>query len=136
MITEAFIKGRCDFGKGKYAVVIVQGGTIVHQTAYCIGEEFPFEGGTLPADQYNCEIVAACYALDWCRRNGIKAVNIYANTNTCQKWYYRKEIPAERVLGKFYAEYAEGIDVYADYIPKKDVNQFNVLVNELAEKVK
>ena len=136
MITEAYIKGRCDYGIGKYAVVIVQGGELVHKVAYKVGAEFQFRGQTYEADQYNCEIVAACYAVDWCKRNGVKLLNIYANTLTCQKWYCMKEFPDERKLGLTYDEYARDIDVYASYIPKKEDNEFNVIVNRLAESVK
>lgn len=134
MITEAYIKGRCDYGIGKYAVVIVQGGELVHKIAYKVGKEFPFGGQTYVADQYNCEIVAACYAANWCKSNGVKALNIYANTTTCQKWYGNREFPDERELGNTFNEYAKDIDVYSEYIPKKDLNEFNVIVNKLAEK--
>ena len=133
MITEVYIKGRCDFGVGKYAVVIVQGGSVVHKLAYKVGGDFAFNGKTYHADQYNCEIVAACYAIDWCKRNGVKMVNIYANTATCGKWYYKREFPEERDLGGVFNDYAKDIDVYAEYIPKKEGGEFNVLVNELAE---
>ena len=136
MITEAYIKGRCDFGVGKYAVVIVEKGEIVHQVAYKVGEEFTFNGAMYKADQYNCEIVAACYACDWCKRTARELLNIYANTNTCQKWYYRREFPDGRELGKVFSEYADGIQVYADFIAKNSDNEFNVLVNRLAEECK
>ena len=132
MITEAYIKARCGNGVGKYAVVIVQQDVVIHKVAMRIGETFTVNDETLVADQYNCEIIAACYALDWCKRNNINSVNIYANTNTCQKWYYRKEIPQERTLGLFYDKYSDCMDVYADYIPKKDTNVYNVMMNDMA----
>lgn len=118
MIAEAYIRGRCDDGVGKCAVVIAEGGETKLRRTWEVGASFPFNGREIIADQYNCEIVAACYVLDWCRRNGVKAVNIYANTPTCQKWYYRRAFPKERELGHTFNDYAVGIDVYADYIPK------------------
>ncbi len=134
MITEIYVKGRCDFGKGRYAVVIVESATIIHQISHVIGNSFSYNGQEILADQYNSEIVAVCYGLQWCKQHGSKAVNIYANTNICQKWYYRKEIPEGRVLRGAFLAAADGIDVYADYIPKNDTkNEFNMLVNRLAE---
>jgi len=135
MITEAYIKGRCDYGVGKCAVVIVEGGKLKHQAAWKVGESFEFGGKSLAADQYNCEIIAACYVLDWCRKNERKFLNIYTNTKTCQKWYYRREFPEERELGKTFNEYAAGIDIYADYIPKNSRSEGNMLVNDLATSV-
>ncbi len=134
MITEIYVKGRSDFGKGRYAVVIVEAAQIIHQMSYVIGKTFNYNGQEILADQYNSEIVAVCYGLQWCKQHGSKAVNIYANTNTCQKWYYRKDIPDERILKEAFVAAADGLDVYADYIPKNNTkNEFNVLVNNLAE---
>lgn len=134
MITEIYVKGRCDFGKGRYAVVIVESATIIHQISHVIGNSFSYNGQEILADQYNSEIVAVCYGLQWCKQHGSKAVNIYANTSICQKWYYRKEIPNERVLRGAFLAASDGIDVYADYIPKNNTeNEFNMLVNRLAE---
>lgn len=134
MITEIYVKGRCDFGKGRYAVVIVEAAKVIHQVAFAIGKTFPYNGQELVADQYNSEIVAACYGLQWCKQYGSKLVNIYSNNNICQKWYYRKDIPNDRILRDAYLAAADGIDVYADYIPKNNTeNEFNVLVNNLAE---
>ena len=90
----------------------------------------------LKADQYNTEIVAVCYALQWCKANGKKIVNVYCNTNTCEKWYYRNEIPEERIIRESFLECAQNIDVYAEYIPKNSENEFNLLVNEMAQKAK
>lgn len=136
MITEIYIKGRCDHGIGKYAVVIVEAAKVIHKVAYRVGKSFPYNGQELVADQYNCEIVAACYGLQWCKRYGSKSVNIYANTNSCTKWYSRKDFPEERILSEAYKAAAEGMDIFADFVPKfADGNQFNDLVNQLAEKM-
>lgn len=136
MITEIYVKARCDFGSGKYAVVIVEGGVVIHKVAFVIGKEFPYKDVMLKADQYNTEIVAVCYALQWCKANGKKIVNVYCNTNTCEKWYYRNEIPEERIIRESFSECAQNIDVYAEYIPKNSENEFNLLVNEMAQKAK
>ncbi len=137
MITEVYVKGRCDFGQGRYAVVVVEAANVIHKIAYAIGKSFQYNGQEILADQYNCEIVAVCYALQWCKQNGKKSVNIYSNSNICQKWYYRKDIPEDRVLRDSFLAAADGLDIYADYIAKKDINnEFNVLVNQLAENVK
>lgn len=137
MITDIYVKGRNDFGNGKYAVVIVQGEDIVHKVAYYVGRSFGYKGQTLDADQYNMEIVAICYALKWCKNNNVLAVNIFCNTKTCQKWYYHGEIPESRVIRDSFFEMSKGIDIFADYIPKNDTdNEFNVLVNKLAETIK
>jgi hypothetical protein len=77
-------------------------------------------------------------------------VNIYANTTTAQSWYCLQRFPDGRVMGACYSDmvlkYYEHMNakdgkemkerLYADYIPKKDENEFNVLVNEMAKKVK
>lgn len=136
MITEAYIKGRCDNGIGKCAVVIVEGGVTKYHRAWFVGGSFPFNGKEIIADQYNCEIVAACFVMDWCKRNGVSIVNIYANTQTCQKWYYRRAFPQERELGQTFNDYAKGIDVYADYIPKSKQDKHNIMVNQLAESIR
>lgn len=133
---EIYIKARCDFGNGRYAVVCVEKGEVVHKVSHVIGKSFPYKEETLKADQYNSEIVAVCYALQWCKNRGVKLVNLYLNTNMCQKWYNRKEIPEERVLRDAFFEYSEGLDVYAEYIPKDNPNEFNRLVNEMAANVK
>ena len=153
MITECYIKGRYDFGSGRCAVVITedtkQGSIkqVLHKVAWKVPDEWEYNGETIEADQFNCEILAAIYALKWCMDNGKKLVNIYANTTTCQKWYFRGEFPdARQVMGKAYLEMMEDFQrkvdeeegqterevVFADYIPKNDANEFNKLVNDLA----
>lgn len=143
MITNCYIKGRFDFGVGKCAVVIVddvkpnEPQPILHQVAWKVPSEWEYNGEVIKADQQNCEILAATYAVQWCRNNGKKAINIYANTTTAEKWYYRDDFPESRSLGKAFIE-AHGldIDVYGCYMPKGNENTFNRLVNELAEKVR
>ena len=147
MITECYIKGRFDYGVGKCAVVIAENGEVVHQRGWTVPERWDYEGQLVEADQFNCEILAACYALKWCLENDRNLVNIYANTTTCQKWYFRGEFTeARKVMGKAYLDMADAFQskvdgmegdhvrdaVFADYIPKKSDNTFNLLVNELA----
>lgn len=132
MITECYIKGRFDFGVGKCAVVIVENDEVVYKRGWVIKESFLWDEQVIEPDQFNCEIVAATHAMRWCSDNQRKAVNLYANTSTCQKWYYRRDFPEGRFMGDAFNKFAEGIDVYADYIPKKDTNIYNLLVNELA----
>ena len=135
MITEAFIKGRFDFGKGKCAVVIVEEGEIVNQHSWAAPPTWQYDGVNIPCDQFNCEILAACYAAKWCLDNGRNALNIYANTTSCQKWYYRRDFPEERMMGKAFNDSAIGLDVFSEYVPKSDDGEFNQLVNELAMNV-
>ena len=149
MITECYIKGRFDYGVGKCAVVIAENGEIVHQRGWKVTNQWWYDGQLVEADQYNCEILAGTYALKWCMENGKKLVNIYANTNTCQKWYFRGEFPdARTAMGKAYLDMMDALQrqldssegthvreaVFAEYMPKKKDNMFNRLVNELAEK--
>ena len=156
MITECYIKGRYDYGMGKCAVVITEDvptgelKQVLHQAAWRTPDTWQYNGDTIEADQQNCEILAACYALDWCMKNGKQLVNIYANTETAQKWYLRGSFPEDRMMGNAYHktmhqydEYLERehgeviIDaIYADVIRKDDPNEFNQLVNRLAEQVK
>ena len=151
MITECYIKGRFDYGVGKCAVVIAENGEVVHQRGWKVTNQWWYDGQLVEADQFNCEILAATYALKWCFENDRKLVNIYANTTTCQKWYFRGEFPeARKVMGKAYLDmvdsyqskvdemegHAERDAVFADYIPKKSDNAFNALVNELALNVR
>ena len=151
MITECYIKGRFDYGVGKCAVVIAENGEVVHQRGWKVTNQWWYDGQLVEADQFNCEILAATYALKWCMENGRKLVNIYANSSTCQKWYFRCEFPEKRkVMGKAYTDMMDAMQrrldeeegeqvresVFAEYIPKKSDNMFNVLVNELAENVR
>jgi len=147
MITECYIKGCFDYGVGKCAVVIVEEGDIVNQHSWVVPPTWDYNGEVVEADQFNCEILAACYALKWCMENDRKLVNIYANTTTCQKWYFRGEFTeARKVMGKAYLDMMDALQhkvdetvghsvrevVFAEYIPKKSDNEFNQLVNELA----
>ena len=150
MITECFIKGRYDYGIGKCAVVIAEDGKVLHEVAWKVPDEWQYGGEAVKADQYNCEILAATYALQWCMEHDKQLVNIYANTTTAQSWYFLQRFPEGRVMGACYSDmvlkYYEHMNakdgkemkerLYADYIPKKDENEFNVLVNEIATKVK
>lgn len=155
MITECFIKGRYDFGVGKCAVVIVDDAPrgevqeLLHKAAWKVPDRWQYNGETVDADQFNCEILAAIYALNWCKDNGKGLVNIFSNLTTCQKWYYRLIFPADReAMAQAYVNAVDAfydamnktgtVDdrIYADYIKKSDSNPYNILVNELAEKVK
>ena len=157
MITECYIKGRYDYGVGKCAVVItedVQRGqekVVLHQVAWRTPESWQYGGETIVADQQNCEILAATYALQWCMQQKKNLVNIYTNTTTCQKWYFRGEFPESRkAAGRAYLEmmdaYMKRMDdlegnkvnerIFADYIPKNDKNPWNWLVNDIALNVK
>lgn len=151
MITEAYIKGRFDYGVGKCAVVIVEEGEIVKQHAWVVPPTWDYNGETVEADQFNCEILAATYALKWCMDNDRNLLNLYANTTSCQKWYFRGEFPdAREVMGKAYLEMMDALQrkvdekegktirevVFSEYIPKNDENIFNQLVNELAMKAR
>ena len=145
MITECYIKGRFDYGKGKAAVVIVEDSTLLHKVAWKVPDEWEYDGEVIVADQYNCEILAACYSLGWCMKNNKELVNIYANTKTAELWYGEQAFPQSRMaMGKaFYKAYDDfcaKMDakkyvhhrVYGDYIPKSDINEWNILVNEIA----
>ena len=156
MITDCYIKGRFDNGVGKCAVVIAEGVPkseemkVLHQVAWIVPAQWEYKGKVIVADQYNCEILAATYALQWCMEHDKQLVNIYANTATAQSWYCLQRFPEGRVMGACYSDmvlkYYEHMNakdgkemkerLYADYIPKKDENEFNVLVNEIATKVK
>ena len=156
MITDCYIKGRFDNGVGKCAVVIAEGvpkseeRKVLHQVAWIVPAQWEYKGKVIVADQYNCEILAATYALQWCMEHDKQLVNIYANTTTAQSWYCLQRFPEGRVMGACYSDmvlkYYEHMNakdgkemkerLYADYIPKKDENEFNVLVNEIATKVK
>ena len=137
MITEVYIKGRYDNGIGKCSVVIVDEQRVVHKVAWAVKDSWEYDGYVVEVDQYNCEILAAVYAVNWCRNNGRKVLNIYASTTSCQKWYYRCMFPDTRVMGKAYTD-AKGtdLDIYADFIPKSGPNEFNLLVNDMAEKAR
>ena len=156
MITDCYIKGRFDNGVGKCAVVIAEGvpkseeRKVLHQVAWIVPAQWEYKGKVIVADQYNCEILAATYALQWCMEHDKQLVNIYANTTTAQSWYCLQRFPDGRVMGACYSDmvlkYYEHMNakdgkemkerLYADYMPKKDENEFNVLVNEIATKVK
>lgn len=145
MITECYIKGRFDYGVGKCAVVIAENGEIVHQRGWKVPDSWNYYGEPVEADQFNCEILAATYALKWCMENDRKLVNIYANTTSAQKWYFRGEFTdARKVMGKAYIDMLKALqqkvdeteNVFAEYLPKQSDNMFNIIVNELAENTK
>lgn len=161
MITECYIKGRYDYGVGKCAVVITedvprgQEKVVLHQTSWAVPAEWQYAGVKIMADQFNCEILAACYALNWCMQNGKGLVNIYANTQTAYKWYSLLDFPDARAvmssayidMARKYCEYVDskfghqaGDVISADTIPKNTTSeqygQFNALVNQLAENVR
>ena len=157
MITECYIKGRFDYGVGKCAVVITedvprdQEKTVLHQVAWRVPESWQYGGETIEADQFNCEILAATYALQWCMQQKKPIVNLYFNTTTCQKWYLREEFPESRkAMAKAYCQaledYCCSMDgeagkqvnerVYVEFIKKDDKNVWNRLVNDIALNVK
>lgn len=151
MITECYIKGRCDWGVGKCAVVITEKGKLVHQVAWKVPESWSLNGETVEADQQNCEILAAIYAIKWCHQNKRGFLNMYVNTTTCQKWYMRMEFPKTReVMGGAYIEafdaYYKDMDahdgkhqedrLFVEYMKKSHDSEWNWLVNDIATDVK
>lgn len=157
MITECFIKGRFDYGVGKCAVVITEDvpkgeeKEVLHQVAWRVPESWEYNGETIVADQFNCEILAATYALQWCMQHKKQLVNIYANTTSCQKWYLRREFPESRkASAQAYIDmleaYKKALDehdgtevidrLFVEYIKKDDKNVWNWLVNDIALNVK
>lgn len=142
MITEAYIKGRYDFGVGKCAIVIVEPDLdtgemkVVTQQTWTTKASFHCGGMLVVPNQFDMEIMAAIWAVNWCQENDRKSVNIYCNTQSVTKWYQRKDFPESRPLGQVYIKKSEGLDICADWCPKGDDNMFNKLVNELAEKAK
>lgn len=136
MITECYIKGRYDNGKGKCAVVIVEADQIVHKVGWAVPQSWTYCNAVIEADQFNCEILAATYAAKWCRENGKKVVNLYTNNNSTYKWYTMRQFPEHRFMGEAFLDESKDItDIFGEYIPKKSDNIYNLLVNELAEKV-
>lgn len=137
MITEVYIKGRYDHGQGKCAIVVVEADEVLHKVAWAVPQSWPYGGETIPADQYNCELLAATYAAKWCREAGKKVVNIYTNNNATYKWYTMRQFPENRTMGNAFLEESKDIpDIFGEYIPKKSDNIYNILVNEIAEKAK
>lgn len=136
MITEAYVKSRYDFGIGKCAVLIVEGGVLVDKHVWAVRQPFIYKDIHVELNQFDMEILAAIWAVRWCVENNRKLVNIYTNTTTCTKWYERKEFPSSRPFGKIFIEEADGIDVCAEYIPKTDGDEFNQLMNIFAEEIK
>ena len=151
MITECYIKGWFDYGVGKCAVMIKEGDETVHQVAWKTPDTWQYGGETVQADQQNCEILAATYAMQWCMNNHKSLVNIYANTTTAQKWYLREDFPESRItMAKAYCQAVEDYygsqdvyegqpvrdRIYADVIHKDYPNEWKQLVNRLAEQVK
>lgn len=142
MITEAYIKGRYDFGIGKLAVLIVEPDLetgelrIIDQKSWATKASFHCYGLLVAPNQFDMEITAAIWAVKWCKEHERKSLNIYANTSSVTKWYQRRDFPDTRPLGQAYVKLADGLDICADYAPKADDNMFNKLVNELAEKAK
>ncbi len=136
MITEVYIKGRFDYGKGKCAIVIVEADEVVYKVAWAVPPSWTYCNAVIEADQYNCEILAATYAAKWCKEAGKKVVNIYTNNNATYKWYTMRQFPENRILGQAFLDESKDIpDIFGEFIPKKSDNIYNMLVNEICEKV-
>lgn len=140
MITEIYIKGIRNKDKSACAVVIVEGNAkdrcvdVIHSVAWCVPETFEYEGEKIEADTFNCEILAAIYAIRWCKQNGKKIVNIYSDNNLCEAWYYRREFPGICILGRVFSEECgEHVDVYAERICGKLYNEYAQRVCQIAE---
>ncbi len=137
MITECYVKGRLDYGIGKSAVVIVEGDTILYKIAWVTPHFWLYKGEQIVADQYNCELLAATYALKWCKEHGKKVINIYTNNKAVSSWYNKLEFPENRVMGRAFLEEAINIgDIFSEFIPKNSDNDYNLLLNQIAEQVK
>ena len=113
-IVEIYVKaipGRC-------AVVIVDSAIVLKQVGWDV-QPFFFDVANIVPDAENCEIVAVCYGLQWCREHGYKSCNIYSDSDSSYHWFYKREIPSERVLRRTYFEMSDGIDVYVDSPPRE-----------------
>ena len=110
MITECYVAGMVSDGKARCAVVITEDvrknevKMILHQVAWDVPGTWEYNGQEIPADELNCEILAACYALKWCTDNKKQLVNIYAPIARSQERYYRLRFPSDRTFGDAYKE--------------------------------
>lgn len=130
---EAFVKARFDDGVGSCVVLITEGCDLVDKHLWKVRSPFEYKGIHVnPLNQFDLEILCMIWLMRWCKEKQVKVLNVYTNTSTCTKWYTRRDFPETRPFGRIYIEESEGIDVLAEYIPKNDQREFNVLMNELA----
>lgn len=131
-MTEAYIKARYDYGAGKCAVVMVHNGEITDEHVWAVSQPFRHRGVMIAPDQFNCEILAAIWAVRWCRTYGIKDLRIITNTMSSTLWYGKRTFPEGRVLAKTYCNEVLGMKVSAEYLPKSSHNEYNKRMNHLA----
>lgn len=134
---EIYIKGKFEHGIGASAYVVVAEGNIVAQGSKMLGESFSLGGLQFTCDQFNCEVLAAVCGIAHCGEE--KLINVYSNNKSVIAWLHRGGEPdGRKQLLDIWRRYAEGKDVFSDYVPffEKDPsgNEWNRLCNELAAK--
>lgn len=135
VIMEIYIKGKYENGVGASAYVVVADGEIVAQGGKCLGPGFTVAGQQFPCDQFNTEVLAAICGIARCE--GCKAVNVYSNNKSVIAWLARGGEPdGRRSLLDIWRRYADGMDVFVEYIPyferDETENMFNRLCDGLA----
>lgn len=137
MIMEIYVKGKFEHGIGAAAYVVVAQGTVMTQGGKMLGADFTLCGQQFPCDQFNCEVLAAVCGIAHCGEE--KMINVYSNNKSVIAWLYRGGEPEGRKpLLDIWRKYADGKDVFVDYVPFFDRdpsgNRWNMLCNELAAK--
>lgn len=138
MIMEIYIKGKFEHGIGAAAYVVVAKGEIIAQGAKRLGAEFTLCGQQFPCDQFSTEILAAVCGMVRCGEE--KLINVYSNNKSVIAWLHRGGEPdGRKPLLDIWRRYADGKDVFVDYVPffERDAtgNPWNELCNRLAEEV-
>lgn len=140
MITEAYIKGVCDSGMGKFAVVVVeynpdtQSIGVVDRKYWSATKSVNCSGIAVEPNQANMETMAAIWAVTWCTKHNRRLLNIYADSEWVSQWYFRRDFPDTHSIGKIYIEKANDIDVFADCPPYKEDNKYCQILNEILNK--
>lgn len=132
---EIYIKGKYEHGIGAAAYVVVVNGEVVAKGGKRLEDSFTLYGQQFPCDQFNTEVLAAICGMARCEE--AKLVNVYSNNKSVIAWLSRGGEPdGRKPLLDIWRRYADGKDVFVDYIPffERDNtdNEWNMLCNELA----
>lgn len=131
-MTDVYIKGRYDMGRGKSAVICVKDGKVLYEKVKVWEDEMlSYKGYSGAVDAYNCEIIAAICGVMIADYYGDTEARILTNTKV-QKWYQCFDYPENRELMRLFEGITLDMYITSEHIPKDDPNPYNVKVNEMA----
>lgn len=135
---RAYVDGSFDSGSGRFScgVVIVETGADGKSETTELNSAFDDEEA---AQQRNVagEIMGSRVAIDWCRANGVKAVEIYHDYEGIGAWADRKwkaNNPLTQGYRDFVEEARKSMDIRFVKVRAHTGNKYNELADKLAKK--